>query len=351
MTADADADPGVTADAETRARSRADQPSTATSRSERRPVLLGQNQYGKAETRLVRITRDGDIHHIKDLNVSVALSGDLAEVHHSGSNAHVLPTDTTKNTVFAFAKEHGVSSAEQFAVHLARHFVTSQPAIHRARIRIEEYTWDRIAVSGASDGGTGPDGVAGAGDGVPAPHSFVRRGQGTRTTQVGYDGERWEVISGVRDLVVLNSTDSEFWGYTKDRYTTLQEAYDRVLATRVTGCWRFGWAGDDAPMPAWDESYAATKDHLLRAFAETYSLSLQQTLYEMGARIIDHRPEIDEVRFSLPNQHHFLVDLEPFGLTNDNEVYFAADRPYGLIEGTVLRAGHAARIPVDMTNL
>jgi urate oxidase len=40
---------------------------------------------------------------------------------------------------------------------------------------------------------------------------------------------------------------------------------------------------------------------------------------------------------SMPNKHHFLVDLSPFGLPNDNEVYYAADRPYGLIEGTVTR--------------
>ena len=95
------------------------------------PTILGQNQYGKAENRVVKITRDGATHHIKDLNVSVALSGDMDEVHYSGSNANVLPTDTTKNTVYAFAKEHGIESAEQFGIHLARHFVTSQEPIHR----------------------------------------------------------------------------------------------------------------------------------------------------------------------------------------------------------------------------
>ncbi|MDN5854288.1 MAG: urate oxidase, partial [Actinomycetia bacterium] len=49
------------------------------------------------------------------------------------------------------------------------------------------------------------------------------------------------------------------------------------------------------------------------------------------------QPEIGEVRFSLPNKHHFVVDLTPFGLKNDNEVFHADDRPYGLIEGTVRR--------------
>ncbi|WP_371668388.1 urate oxidase [Streptomyces sp. NBC_00289] len=307
-----------------------------------RPVMLGQNQYGKAENRVVKITRDGATHHIKDLNVSVALSGDMEEVHYSGSNANVLPTDTTKNTVYAFAKEHGIESAEQFGIHLARHFVTSQEPIRRARIRVEEYAWERIATSDAE---TGPGG-AGRGE-----HSFVRQGRETRVAQITYDGSSWEVVSGLKDLVVMNSTDSEFWGYVKDKYTTLPEAYDRILATEVSARWRFNWSGDERETPDWEESYEQTRGHLLQAFAETYSLSLQQTLYQMGSRIIDRRGEIDEVRFSLPNKHHFLVDLEPFGLKNDNEVYFAADRPYGLIEATVLRDGCEARIPVDLTTL
>lgn len=298
-----------------------------------RPVFLGQNQYGKAENRVVRVTRDGATHHVKDLNVSVSLSGDMDEVHLSGSNANVLPTDTTKNTVYAFAKEHGIDSAEQFGIHLARHFVTSQEPILKARIRIEEYSWARI-------------GTAGEGE-----HSFVRQGQETRLTQITYDGSSWEVVSGLKDLVVMNTTDSEFWGYVKDKYTTLPEAYDRVLATQVSARWRFNWSDGEREMPDWEESYAQTRKALLSAFAETYSLSLQQTLFQMGARIIEQRDEIDEVRFALPNKHHFLVDLKPFGLKNDNEVYFAADRPYGLIEGTILRDGADARIPADLTNL
>ncbi|MFD7921667.1 factor-independent urate hydroxylase [Streptomyces sp. NPDC059740] len=306
------------------------------------PTILGQNQYGKAETRVVKITRDGDTHHIKDLNVSVALSGDLSDVHLTGSNAHCLPTDTTKNTVYAFAKEKGIDSPEQFGIELARHFVTSQEPIHRARIRIEEYGWERIETSDANSRFIGADEVK---------HSFVRTGQETRLTQVTFDGEGFEVVSGLKDLTVMNSTNSEFWGYIKDRYTTLKEAYDRILATSVTGRWRFNWTGEEQRQPQWNRSYEQVKKHMLHAFAETYSLSLQQTLFQMGSRVINSRSEVDEIRFSLPNKHHFLVDLEPFGLKNDNEVYFAADRPYGLIEATVLRDGAEARIPVDLTNL
>ncbi|MFI1796497.1 factor-independent urate hydroxylase [Streptomyces sp. NPDC020379] len=295
--------------------------------------ILGQNQYGKAETRVLKVTRDGDTHHLKDLNVSVALSGDMEDVHLSGSNSRVLTTDTTKNTVFAFAKERGIASAEAFGVHLARHFVVSQPAVRTARIRLEEYAWERIETPGERR------------------HSFVRANQETRTAQITFDGRSWQVISGLKDLVVLNTTDSEFHGYVKDRYTTLQETRDRILATQVHARWRHARFDDTVRSPDWNRSYTATREHLLTAFAETYSYSLQQTLFRMGSRVIDRRPEIDEIRLSLPNKHHFLADLEPFGLKNDNEVYFAADRPYGLIEATVLREGAESAIPVDLTNL
>ena len=45
------------------------------------------------------------------------------------------------------------------------------------------------------------------------------------------------------------------------------------------------------------------------------------------------------MRLSLPNRHHFVVDLEPFGLTNENEIFRVEDRPYGLIEASIVAPG------------
>jgi urate oxidase len=272
-------------------------------------ITLGPNRYGKAEIRLVRVARDGGRHDLKDLNVSVTLAGDLRATHLTGDNAPVLPTDSQKNTAYAFARRYGVGEIEQFGLALARHFVDSQPTITRARVHIEEYGWQRLG-----------------------PHSFQRGGTETRTATVSYDGDAAWVVSGLTDLVLLNSTDSEFRGYVKDPYTTLPETDDRVLATAVNARWRHAAADGD-----WGDSYAAARALLCEAFVDTYSRSLQQTLYAMGERLLAHRSEIAEVRLSLPNKHHLVVDLSPFGLDNPNEVFHADDRPYGLIEGTVLR--------------
>jgi urate oxidase len=275
-------------------------------------VTLGANQYGKAEIRLVHVGRDGDRHEIRDLNVSVTLSGDLEAAHLTGDNAAILPTDSQKNTVYAFARAHGVAAPEAFAVLLARHFVDTAPAIHRARVGIEEYAWDRIPVTG---------------------HSFVRGGREVRTARVTHSAAGTHIVSGLRDMTVLNTTGSEFWGFAKDEYTTLPETRDRVLATTVHAEWlhhAHSGARD------WDASYAGVRRALLEAFAGTHSLSLQQTLYAMGSRVLtEHGEEIREIRLSLPNKHHIVVDLAPFGLDNPNQVFHADDRPYGLIEGTV----------------
>ena len=86
-------------------------------------IVLGENQYGKAECRLVRITRDTPVHEIEDLNVTTQLRGDFTACHTDGDNSQVVATDTQKNTVYAFAREHGIGSPEEFLVRLGRHFV------------------------------------------------------------------------------------------------------------------------------------------------------------------------------------------------------------------------------------
>jgi urate oxidase len=280
-------------------------------------IILGPNQYGKAETRLVTVRRDGDVHHITDLNVSIALRGAMAASHLTGDNGNVVPTDTQKNTVFAFARESPVGQIEDFAQRLGRHFVGSFDSVDQARVTIEQYEWERVAV-----------------DGQPHPHSFRRSSDEKRTTTVTVTGERAWVVSGLTDLVVLKSTGSEFHGYLKDKYTTLPETTDRILATAVTARWRYR-----QPAADWAATFTSARDALLSTFATTHSLALQQTLYAMGEAVLTRHEDVAEIRLAMPNKHHFVVDLSPFGLDNPNEVFFAADRPYGLIEGTVLREG------------
>ncbi len=280
-------------------------------------IVLGQNQYGKAENRLVRIYRDSDRHEIKDLNVSTSLRGDFADAHLAGDQAKVLPTDTQKQTVYAYAKEKGVGEIEDFGLELARHFVNDTEPVVGAKVSIEEFAWERIVVNGSEH-----------------DHSWVRKGQETRTTTVTVDGKGGAeyVVSGLEDLVLLKSTGSEFHGFLEDKYTTLIPTHDRIMSTSLVSRWRY--IGSDVD---WGKTYDSIRQHLLEQFAEVHSLALQQTLYEMGRAVLEAHDSVAEIKFSAPNKHHYVYDLSPFGLDNPNEVFQVGDRPYGLIEATIER--------------
>lgn len=285
-------------------------------------IILGANQYGKAECRLVRITRDTPVHEIEDLNVTSQLRGDFTACHTEGDNSQVVATDTQKNTVYAFAKQHGITSPEQFLITLGRHFVDSFEWVSGGRWEAEQFAWHRIAV-----------------DGEPHDHAFVRSGQETRTTVVQMDGESTWVVSGLKDCTVLKSTGSEFHGFPRDRYTTLAETHDRILATSVTAWWRYSTTSVDFNL-----MYEAIKATLLSTFATVHSRALQETIFAAGKAILEEFDDVAEVKMSCPNKHHFLVDLSPFDLENPGEVFYAADRPYGLIQATITREG-AAEVP------
>jgi urate oxidase len=295
-------------------------------------IILGDHQYGKAENRVVRIYRDGARHEIRDLNVSTALRGPFDAAYLEGNQSNVLPTDTQKNAAFAFAKSHGVPSIEDYALGLARHFVHDVAPVEGARIEVEEYAWQRAVV-----------------DGSEHDHTWVRRGQETRTAAITVDASGEHVIGGFTDLVLLKSTGSEFAGFLKDEYTTLQETHDRVMATSLVAQWRFSNRDFSTETIDWDATYEDIKRIMVKQFATLQSLALQQTLWHMGKAVLEAHPTVAEIRLKAPNKHHFAVDLAPFGLENPGEVFVAADRPYGLIEATITRddapdAGEAWRI-------
>ena len=274
-------------------------------------VVLGKNQYGKAQNHVVRVHRDTDRHVIRDLVVTSQLRGDFEAVHTEGDNGHCVPTDTQKNTVFAFAQKYGITSPEELLLKLSDHFTSEFDWVSGGRWAADEHAWDRINDN---------------------DHCFVQNKQEVRTAVLVTDGDKKTVISGFKDLTGLKSTESGFEGYPKDQYTTLPETTDRIMSTDVATRWRYNTTDVD-----FDAVYADVKKIILDKFTDHYSRALQETLYLMGKAVIEAHPEIDEIKFSCPNKHHFVYDLGFCDLPNNNETHYAADRPFGLIEATVQR--------------
>jgi urate oxidase len=279
---------------------------------------LGPNRYGKSAVRVAVVARDGDRHHFSDLDVEVLLEGRFASAHTDGDNSAVLPTDTMRGTCFALARD-GIESVAGYARRVAERLFEASPAVDALRIRVVAHPWERLQVEGSGH-----------------PHAFrPAAGGDTVTTLTQQRGAPPVLTGGVRGVRVLKTTGSAFSGYLVDEYTTLPPTRDRIMATTVEATW--GTTGPEVDLGALSTGVPAT--FAARFATHDESESVQHTLHAMGCAVLETHPEVTWIRFRMPNEHHNLVDLSAYGLDNPNVVFVVADRPFGLIEGTVTREG------------
>jgi urate oxidase len=277
--------------------------------------MLAETAYGKSSVRLVKVSRHGDRHDLKDLTVSIRFEGEYDQSYTDGDNREVLPTDTMKNTVYALAATNSVGEPEAFGRVLAEHFLERNPRLRRVRIDLTEQAWGRIAVGAREHG-----------------QAFVRQSAEARSASVQGQGDRITIGAGVKDLVILKSSRSGFTGFRRDAYTTLPDVADRILATALTATWHYRTSDLDFNL-----TWRAVRNTLLEAFGEHDSRSVQHTLHAMGRAVVDNVDAVTAIRLVMPNKHHLPVDLTPLGLQNRNEIFVPTDEPYGLIEATVMR--------------
>lgn len=277
---------------------------------------LGENRYGKSRVRLSRITRRGDRHDFQEWTVRVLLRGDFEPSFTQADNSCILPTDTMKNTVYSIARDSKAATIEEFAMELGDYLLANNPQVSASNIEIEEKAWERLQWNDSAE-----------------PTTFKLGGPelNTVTAERARSGD-WSIISGIDSLTILKTTKSEFTGYIKDKLTTLKPATDRIFGTSATAAWTYA-----SPDPDFATVRARILAALLRTFAAHHSMSVQHTLYDMGQAALDAAPEIASIKLTMPNLHHLLADLSPFGQDNPNHIFVPIDEPHGYIEATIQR--------------
>jgi urate oxidase len=285
---------------------------------------LGRNTYGKSRVRLSRITRRPnpespdfpDLHEFQEWTVQVLLEGNFDASFTAADNSKVLPTDTMKNTVYSLARASHAATIEEFAMELGDYLLLNNAHVSKVSVEIEEKPWERMKI-----------------DGAPEVTTFQLRGPEVETVHaMRTRGAAWQISSGIDGLTILKTTKSAFTGYLVDKLTTLKPATDRILGTRATVIWDYAASTPD---------FAAVRRRilaaLLREFAGHMSMSVQHTLYDMGKAALAAAPEIARIHLAMPNLHHLLADLGPFGQDNPNHIFVPIDEPHGTIEATIER--------------
>lgn len=278
-------------------------------------MVLISNRYGKARVRVLRLTRDGDRHEPRELEIDVALEGDFAAAYVAADNRASVATDTMKNLIHVVARERPDAGTETFLTALADRFLAAYPQAETVSLEARETRWVRMAF-----------------DGVEHGHAFTQDGNGHGVASLVATREGATLWSGVEGVAILKTTQSGWADFFRDAYTTLPPTTDRLLATRLDARWRWT-AAPERP----ETVNAAILDALLRVFATTYSASVQDSLYRMGEAALAAAPEIDRLRLACPNKHYIPLDLSRFGLANDGVAFLPTDEPHGQIECVVGR--------------
>ncbi len=278
-------------------------------------IKLGTNAYGKNAINLSKIIRHDDYHEIRQISVNIQLEGDFEMAHTLGDNSKILPTDTQKNTVYALAKDHFTTSIEAFGLFLAGYFLHNNPLVIKCKVEITEHLWTRMDFNG-----------------LQHPHAFLGGNSEKHFTIIEKSGNTTSVSAGIKDLLILKTTDSGFENFIRDQYTSLKETADRILATQCEAKWSYNDNEID-----FQTVYEKVRNTLLKTFAFHKSLSVQHTLYAIGEQILKNIEVVNEISLIMPNKHHILFNLEQFGMENKNEIFIVTDEPFGYITGNIVR--------------
>lgn len=278
-------------------------------------IRLAENSYGESSVRLLRVARQEGRHDIRELTISIRFEGDFEKAHTKGDNSNILPADTMKNAVYALARQHSVEPVEEFGLHLMDQFVTYNAQVSRVHISIEETLWARLPLGGK-----------------PHASAFTHNGDERRTAVLTGTREGTTIRSGVRNLVVLKTSNAQFEKFMRDPFTTLKEEKNQILATAIEAEWLYPKTDDEIEYgPLWH----GVRQMLLETFAEHKSMSLQHTLYAMGEAVLNNFDNIREIHLMLPNKHFDLIDLDPLGMDNPSAVFLPSEEPQGAIEATL----------------
>lgn len=279
---------------------------------------LAHNRYGESRIRLLRRMHRGDLHELKDLTIAVLLEGDFEAAHSRGENRAILPADTIKNTVCVLSRQYPTEAIEEFAFHLTEHFLTYNPQVTLVDVHIGERPWSRISIGEKGH-----------------PSAFVAAAAERRTTHLIARREKIILQSGLEDLQLMKTTGFSFSGFLRDPYTTLPENHRRILSASLTANWIY-----ELPEPGMPFStmWHGVRKTLLETFAAHDSKSLQHMLHALARAVLENFEAIAEIRLRVLDNDCPAVDLKPFGMDNDNELFTPLEGSEGVASVSLRRS-------------
>ncbi|MGZ6256383.1 MAG: factor-independent urate hydroxylase [Candidatus Limnocylindria bacterium] len=215
-----------------------------------------------------------------------------------GDNRRVVATDTMKNFMHAASLRSSAPTLEGWLYDVGSAFLATYADMERLTMQGRELPFPAALVP-ADDG-----------DGFAASEVLFARDRNDRSTasleleRDGSGGVRITAhVCGRTDLQLIKITGSAFADFARDEHTTLPERPDRPLYIWCDVGWRYADArdalGTDPSRYVGGEQVA---DLAASVFHQFVSLSIQHLVNEIGGRMLERWPQLEEVSFEATNR-------------------------------------------------
>ncbi|XP_068141669.1 uricase [Drosophila tropicalis] len=317
--------------------------------------------YGKDAVKVLHVSRQGPVHTIHEFEVGTHLKLYSKKDYYQGNNSDVVATDSQKNTVYLLAKKHGIESPEMFALLLAKHFLNKYSHVEEAHVHVEAYPWQRVCQEDTKtmwngkgtcigDPKLGNCNFSSIDDRQLHNHAFIFTPTAQHYSDVVMrrNDPKQTVISGIKGLRVLKTTQSSFVNFVNDEFRSLPDQYDRIFSTVVDCSWEYS----DTESVNFSRAWQTVKNIILKNFAGDPNIgvsspSVQHTLYLSEKEVLDVLPQVSVISMTMPNKHYFNFDTKHFQKIvpgDNNEVFIPVDKPHGTIYAQLARKDLRSRL-------
>ncbi|XP_017153424.1 uricase [Drosophila miranda] len=303
--------------------------------------------YGKDAVKVLHVSRKGPVHTIQEFEVGTHLKLYSKKDYYQGNNSDIVATDSQKNTVYLLAKKYGIESPEKFALMLGQHFLNKYSHVEEAHVHVETYPWQRVCqeeTKSVNNQGQGScNNFTSIDNRSLHNHAFIFTPTALHYCDVVIrrTDPKQTVITGIKGLRVLKTTQSSFVNFVNDEFRSLPDQYDRIFSTVVDCSWEYS----DTETVNFSRAWQTVKNIILRNFAGdpqvgVSSPSVQHTLYLSEKQVLDVIPQVSVISMTMPNKHYFNFDTKPFQKIvpgDNNEVFIPVDKPHGTIYAQLAR--------------
>jgi urate oxidase len=274
-----------------------------------------RSYYGKGDVIAYRLHREGNEPAGQSpyfgANVLLLIYGDsFWPTYTTGDNTSLVATDSMKNFIQRETMNFTGGDMESYCRFLAEKFLSIYPQAEGAQLTATEIPYAADGSSKVSFTPTGPD------------KAFAR----LELTRHGPA----EICSGIQGFRLLRLGGSAFYGFVRDQYTTLPEIKNRPLHMWLDLDWSY-----TSLEAAFTKGVvtAQVRKIVHEVFAGFESGSIQQIIYQIGTKMLQDIPTMQEVRLEANNRtwDALLEQGESLG------VYTDARPPYGCLGLTLHR--------------